>query len=121
MSSNEASSQVDFETFGFVADSGASEHMTDKRSILTNFKQIQRGTHTVRGVGNTYLHAEGKGDVEVVNSAGKNLLLKNVLLVPGLGVNLFSISAATSNGIEAVFSNNTVMLCLRSYILKNEI
>ena len=98
----------DFETFGFVADSGASEHMTDKRSILINFRPIQTGTHSVHGIGNTCLEAKGRGDVEVVNAAGTTLLLKDVLFVPGLGINLFSISATTSKGEEAIFFKDMV-------------
>lgn len=96
---------VDFE---FVADSGSSEHMTDKRSILINFKPILKGTHSVRGIGGTNLEAEGKGDIKVINSAGSVLILEDVLFVPGLGVNLFSISAATNNGTEALFSGDMV-------------
>lgn len=99
---------ADFETFGFVADSGASQHMTDKRSILINFQQFEKGAHTVVGIGNIRLAVEGKGDVEVVNGAGSPLLLTDCLLVPGLGMNLFSISAATTKGIEAVFFHDVV-------------
>ena len=104
-----SSETIDFETFGFVADSGSSEHMTDKRSILINFKPIQKGTHCVRGIGNSSLEAEGKGDIEVINSAGQTLLFRDVLFVPGLGVNLFSISAATAKGAEAIFFDNMVI------------
>lgn len=103
-----SSTSFDFETYGFVADSGSSEHMTDKRSILVNFKSIKKGTHSVLGIGNTCLQAEGKGDVEVTNSIGISLLLTDVLYVPGLGINLFSISAATAHGIEAIFSDDMV-------------
>jgi hypothetical protein len=39
--------------------------MTDKRSILINFRPIQTGTHSVHGIGNTCLEAKGRGDVEV--------------------------------------------------------
>lgn len=102
------STKSDFEMYGFVADSGASEHMTDKRSILINFKPIKEGTHTVLGIGNIRLQAEGKGDVEITNAAGVSLLLQDVLYVPGLGINLFSISAATEKGVKAVFSDNMV-------------
>lgn len=94
---------VDFETLGFVADSGASQHMTDKRLILINFKPFEKGAHSVIGIGNTRLKVEGKGDVEVVNAAVVNVLLTDCLLVPGLGMNLFSISAATKKGVEAIY------------------
>ena len=86
--------------------------MTDKRSILINFKPIQKGTHCFRGIGNSSLEAEGKGDIEVINSAGQTLLFRDVLFVPGLGVNLFSISAATAKGAEAIFFDNMVILSL---------
>jgi hypothetical protein len=82
--------------------------MTDKRSILINFRPIQTGTHSVHGIGNTCLEAKGRGDVEVVNAAGTTLLLKDVLFVPGLGINLFSISATTSKGAEAIFFKDMV-------------
>lgn len=103
-----STSIVDFETFGFVADSGASQHMTDKRSILINFKPFEENAHTVVGIGNTRLRVEGKGDVEIVNSTGSVLLLTDCLLVPGLGINLFSISAATAKGTEAIFFDDMV-------------
>jgi hypothetical protein len=54
------------------------------------------------------LEAKGKGDVEVVNMSRKTLLLKDVLFVPGLGVNLSPISAATTKGIKAVFLGDKV-------------
>lgn len=38
----------------------------------------------------------------------KTVTIKNVLFVPGLGTNLFSIGAATLAGIEAVFTNSEV-------------
>ena len=88
------SESIDFETFGFVADSCSSDHMIDKRSILINFKPIQKGTHHVRGIGNCNLEAEGKGDIEVFKTFEQILLFRDVLFVPGDGVNLFSISAA---------------------------
>lgn len=90
---------IAIETLGFVADSGSSEHMTDKRSILINFKLISKGSHSIRGIGNICLEAAGKGGVVVVNSNGSTLVSLDVLLVPGLGVNLFSISAATEKSV----------------------
>ena len=99
---------IDFETYGFVADSGASQHMTDKRSILINFEPFEKGTHTLIGIGNTRLDVEGKGDVEVVNAVGNLFLLTDCLLIPGLGMNLFPISTATAKGIETIFFHDTV-------------
>lgn len=49
--------------FDWYADSGATQHMSDQRSILINFEPIEPGTWTVTGIGNTKLFALGKGDV----------------------------------------------------------
>jgi hypothetical protein len=82
--------------------------MTAKRSILINFRPIQTQTHSVYGIGNTCLEAKRRDDVEVVNTAGTTLLLKDVLFVPSLGINLFSISVTTSKGAEAIFFKDMV-------------
>jgi GAG-pre-integrase domain len=46
--------------------------------------------------------------MEIVNSAGRVILVKHCLLVPGLGMNLFSVSADKGKGIEAIFFDNMV-------------
>lgn len=82
--------------------------MTDKGSIVTNYKMILKGTHTVRGARDLLLEAVGKGDVEVVTSHGKTLVFKDVLFMPDLKVNLFSVSKATNSGFEVVCPNDEV-------------
>jgi hypothetical protein len=82
----------------FLADSGASAHMVHPKSLLSNFNE-DMGTVTIGdktevkslGTGTFigyHLYKDGK-EIEVT--------LHDVLLVPELWVNLFSITRATSN------------------------
>lgn len=93
----------------WYADSGATRHMTDQRNILWNFKPDDSTPRYVTGIGNTQLLTEGQGDVKattMINGAEVPITIKNVLFVPKLGTNLFSIGASTNEGVEAVFTNN---------------
>jgi Reverse transcriptase (RNA-dependent DNA polymerase) len=82
----------------FIADSGASTHMVHSRELLTNFipnkNEVKIGDKTMvesLGMGTftgTHLNADGQ---EIT------ITLRDVILVPSLWVNLFSITKATSN------------------------
>lgn len=96
----------------WYADSGATRHMTDQRSIIWNFKPIDSGAWYVSGIGDTRLSVLGQGDVNAVttiNGSQIPILIRGVLYIPKLGINLFSIGAAITDGVEAVFSNNEVL------------
>ena len=43
----------------------------------------------------------------------RNFIIRNVLYVPEMGINLFSIGAATQMGMEVIFINN------KCYIYQN--
>jgi hypothetical protein len=43
-----------------------------------------------------------------VNNQLSNRVIKDVLYVPGLGINLFLVAAATNSGLEARFSKDMV-------------
>ena len=120
----------------FFADSGATQHMSDQRHIMSNFIAVSPGTQVVKGIGNTSLTVLGIGDVRVISCVeGQSIqgrfmayisftfnfllidihllvqgVLKGVLFVPQLGANLFSIGAATRGGAEVFFSGETVSL-----------
>lgn len=94
-----------YRSFDWFADSGATKHMTDQLTILSNFKEINPEKWSVTGIGSTKLSAHGIGDVRVISSVnGEELngVIKEVLYVPGLGMNLFSIGTATDKGNEVV-------------------
>ncbi len=83
--------------------------MADQRNILWDFKPDDSTPRYVTGIGYTQLLTEGQGDVKattMINGAEVPITIKNVLFVPKLGTNLFSIGASTNEGVEAVFTNN---------------
>ncbi|XP_046452782.1 uncharacterized protein LOC124200559 [Daphnia pulex] len=96
----------------FLVDSGASKHMSDQRSFFTTFKPIKAGTWSVKGIGDSELDALGVGNIDViveVDQTTTSKTLTEVLYVPGLGSNLFSVSAATANGLIVTFDDNKVL------------
>ena len=97
----------------WLADSGATHHMTEKRSFFTTYQEIPPGTWKVNGIGGVVLSALGIGTVEVTALVdGKPVLgeLHEVLHVPGIGPSLFSIGCATAAGMDVYFSDTKVAL-----------
>ena len=95
----------------FFADSGATQHMSDQKNLFENFTQVQPGTWSIAGIGDTHLQVLGKGHIRAtitLNGETTTKLIEDVLYVPGLGTNLFSIGAATNSGLEARFSDDQV-------------
>jgi len=87
----------------FYADSAATSHMTYKREFFSSFESIPPGTWKVTGIGGVELEATGKGSINItslVNGQKIEGTFNNVLLVPGLAVNLFSVGLATEAGVE---------------------
>ncbi|GIZ47373.1 hypothetical protein CKM354_001046600 [Cercospora kikuchii] len=72
----------------WLLDSCASSHMTDQESLFRELKPLQRKKWIK--VGGGYLIATHVGNAVVGGPKGKLIVLKNVLFVPGLGVNLVS-------------------------------
>ena len=92
----------------WYADTGASHHMTNQRSYFTSFKEIPY-SWTVSGIGGVQVKALGVGTVPIVshiNGESKAGILHEVLFVPELGTNLFSVGIATDHGIEAHFAKD---------------
>ena len=83
----------------FIADSGATQHMVHSRSLLIDFHQHPG---TVKIGDNTLVPSLGTGTFQGfhTNKNGKEVevTLSDVLLVPDLWVNLFSVTKATSKG-----------------------
>ena len=81
---NTTSADVAEDTFWF-ADSGATEHMTDKRQWFTNFQSVEDECWTVTVADNNVLYVRGIGDIHVkamINGVETSFCLKNVLYVP---------------------------------------
>lgn len=89
----------------WIIDSGASQHMTGLRGLFTSFTTFSDPQAPINGIGGTSLVPQGRGTVRVhcKTSSGTTFIdMTNVLYVPGMTVNLLSMSAFTDKG--AVFT-----------------
>lgn len=86
----------------WVADSGSSFHMTPTKPWISNYVSFDEPVKVSLGDNHT-ISALGSGDI--ATSFGK---LSNVHYVPDLSVNLFSISAITNYGFEAVYNQDGI-------------
>ena len=93
----------------WLVDSGASSHMTNDLELIANYQRFEQPERVGLGDGRT-VDALGTGKVYVQVRCGvaygkvKRLVLTNVLYVPKLACNLFSVRAATSHGNSIKFS-----------------
>lgn len=88
----------------WVADSGASQHMTSRREWFSELKEIPLGKF-VRVASNNKLPIHGYGSIRASmwnGTSWEECVLENVQYVPGLGPNLFSTGTATSRGYVMV-------------------
>lgn len=79
-----------------VLDSGASVHMSTQRKWFINLETLEKEIPVRIGDGK-YISAIGKGDINVLAFDGhtwNEKHLSNVLYVPDLKYNLFSVGAA---------------------------
>jgi hypothetical protein len=75
------------------------------------------------GIGDSELDALGVGNIDVIVEVDQITTfrtLTEVLYVPGLGSNLFSVSAATANGLIVTFDDNKVSSSLKKNITKKK-
>ena len=92
----------------WISDSGASEHMTYRREWFTELRPIPRGAWPIRAAGNSLLYAAGVGTINIsayVNGETVEHTLTNVLYVPSIGMNLFSIAQADERGFRITYEN----------------
>jgi len=99
----------------WYVDSGCTIHMSDQFHLFSNYQAVKNGSWPVKGVGcsNNLLQAKGMGDITIqtnVNEEWHSGILKNVLFVPDLGVNLFSVRSATKVGLRVLFNNDRVTI-----------
>ena len=93
-------------------DSGASQHMTNNKELIEQYNEFI-SPEIVRLGDNREVLAYGKGNVLVkVNSDGgyKSAELVDVLYVPALAKNLFSVSAVTKRGLTMSFERNKCVI-----------
>jgi transposase InsO family protein len=80
----------------WIVDSGASHHATNNKNLLENYQTIE--PQSIQVANNATLDAIGIGEVRGFTFSGTEVMINNVLYVPRLCNNLFSVSAATKFG-----------------------
>lgn len=88
----------------WVLDSGASRHMTPDESLLTN-KRLPTEDVTITFGNGSQGRAEAVGDV-FLDTGYSTVRLTDVLYIPALTENLFSVRHATKNGARFTFSSS---------------
>lgn len=93
----------------WYVDSRATQHMTYNRIFLINFVTTGPERWSVSIIGEASLTVAGQGDVlltATVNGKRLHRTMRGVLYAPGLGINLYSIGAATDAGFKSVFTDD---------------
>ncbi|KMQ92933.1 integrase core domain protein [Lasius niger] len=110
-------STISVPTFGYrgrdiwYTDSGASRHIIYRREWLTEFRP-GRGT-TISLGDNAECEVAGEGTIvieKLVNGVWREARIENVLYVPAVRSNLFSVGVCTSKGFEVRFASDCVHL-----------
>ncbi|GBP60154.1 Retrovirus-related Pol polyprotein from transposon TNT 1-94 [Eumeta japonica] len=91
-----------------LVDSGASEHMCCDRSLLSSFSSVSQKSVIVGNGAIISVLGSGKMVVQVYNgSEWVDTTIDNVLFVPELKTNLFSVNRAADRGYVMMTDNNT--------------
>lgn len=96
----------------WCVDSGATAHMSGDRLC---FNTMRDHKEKITLAGDNHIYAAGIGDVNIVTEDG-DILLRDVLYVPGLTGNFVSVSKAVDKGVSVKFEKDDV-----EFIYENEI
>lgn len=98
----------------FVVDSGATEHLVNDERILEDATDLDKSVEINTAKAGQVLHGVKRGKVTLKSKVGlnkiKKLELYNVLFVPELESNLFSVRRASSMGKRVTFLKNKVTI-----------
>ncbi|GAQ88504.1 hypothetical protein KFL_004340110 [Klebsormidium nitens] len=92
-----------------VLDSGATQHMSGNKGKFTTLKMLEPGSRRIRIANDTYVDVAGEGTVELrcLTPTGVRFnTLLDVLYVPGVVENLFSVTRATDAGVVLGFKRD---------------
>lgn len=92
----------------WIIDSGASWHMIGQKEYL-DVSTMEKNDMTIQIADGTYLKSEFVGQVTLQLNDDQNttLTLNRVMYVPGLTVNLLSVTSMTQNGAAVSFENGS--------------
>lgn len=94
----------------WLIDSGASRHMTSRREWFSEYKELEEPKSIILG-NNETIYAIGEGTINTTLRP-----IKDVLYVPLVSQNLFSIMSAVRHGIEVVHKDESVLFSDQSGI-----
>ena len=95
----------------WICDSGASRHLTYRRDWLTDFTTCSNETIQLGDDGSCAVVGSGTAHVKkLIDGEWEDARIENVLLVPKLKNNLFSVGVCTSRGLRAIFQENEVSI-----------
>lgn len=94
----------------WVGDSGAGEHMTPRRDWFVDYAPLRLGESKIVFGDDTTADAVGIGEIKIVTRQGETCIMQNVLHVPTLKKNLFSLSKLSTAGftVTTIYTNLTV-------------
>ena len=90
-------------------DSGASAHMTGVRDCFSDYQEEQMNFKITMG-NKAKCTPIGRGTVVFQTEARNKIRATNVLHVPGLGMNLISVSQIQNRGYDIYFIGNRVYI-----------
>jgi hypothetical protein len=104
----------------WYADSGATPHMTGHFEWFSVFKPIPEGQWPIRGIGPNPIYARGIGRINIdrkINNSWKPGSLDEVLFVPGLASNLFSLSRVATKGVDTLCTHDRCYLLAQNQVV----
>lgn len=111
----------------FYLDSGASEHMVNRKEYFTELRKLEKPIKIAVAKQNEVLYAYHSGSINVLSNIDNNfkqVTINDVLLVPDLLYNLFSIRKVEEKAMKVIFQNGMVQICKDNKIVasgsKNE-
>ena len=93
----------------WILDSGASQHMTNKKNWYSSWKPLQEPINVIVG-NDAKIPAEGLGNISFLASTGEKKQLTDVLYVPKIKRNLLSIAAITDRGLKVNFKRTKAQI-----------
>lgn len=110
VSSLRASCVEDVHDSSWIGDSGAGKHMTPHREWFTKYTPLPFGRSGVEIGNKAIVPVAGAGSVEIVTNKGESFVLSQVLHVPGVKFNLFSLREVTRKGYTVTMVDDNVFV-----------
>ena len=98
----------------WIADSGATDHVTKDRESFVDFRRLSYGARWIYMGNNAKIEVKGIGTCKLVFRDGRTLLLHDVLYAPSIRRNLIYVTVLMNLGFDWLFSKNHVKLFFKT-------